>query len=264
MKLKLIGRSLALGALLTLAAGIAAVPQPQADIASTPNTLTPEERAQGWRLLFDGASFAGWRGLGFEGVPQGHWTIEDGAIHKIADRDVPPGPDGKPLPVGDLLTLATFRDFELAFEWKVAPGANSGVKYNVSEELSRGTPPQGHAALGFEYQVLDDDLHEDARNGPNRTAAALYDLLGPLGKRLRPVGEYNAARIVFRGSRGEHWLNGQKVLEFDLGSADFAARLAASKFRAIAGFAEKRSGHIVLQAHGDAVWFRSLKIRVLK
>jgi hypothetical protein len=255
MNLKPIVRSLALGSILSLAAGLAAIPRQTAGRTSAPNTLSPEERAQGWTLLFDGTSFVGWRGLGYEGVPKGHWAIEDGAIRKIADRDVPPGPDGKPLPGGDLMTLATFRDFELAFEWKVAPGANSGVKYNVSEDLSRGTPPQGHAALGFEYQVLDDDLHEDARNGPNRTAAALYDLLGPIGKRLRPVGEYNDARIVLRGGRGEHWLNGRKVLEYDLGSADFAA---------FAGFAQKRDGHIVLQAHGDAVWFRSLKIRALK
>jgi|WetSurMetagenome_2_1015567.scaffolds.fasta_scaffold26479_2 hypothetical protein len=257
-------RILTVGALIVFCAGIALLAQGRAGSSPSPNTLSPEERAQGWRLLFDGASFAGWRGLGYDGVPKGHWTVENGAIHKVAARDVPAGPDGQPLPGGDLMTAAAFRDFELAFEWKVASGANSGVKYDVSEELSRGTPPRGHAALGFEYQVLDDDLHEDARNGPNRTAGALYDLLGPSDKRLRPVGEYNEARIVFKGTHGEHWLNGRKVLEFDLGTPDFAARLAASKFKAIAGFAEKRSGHIVLQDHGDAVWFRSLKIRVLK
>jgi hypothetical protein len=232
--------------------------------SAAPNSLTAEEKAQGWMLLFDGTSFAGWRGLGYDGVPDKHWTIDGGAIKKVATKDIPAGADGKPLPGGDLMTVETFQDFELAFEWKISPGGNSGVKYNVSEELSRGTPPQGHAALGFEYQVLDDDLHEDARNGPNRTAAALYDLLGPLDKSLRPVGEYNTARIVFVKNRGEHWLNGRKVLEFELGSPAFGDLLTKSKFRAIGRFAEKRKAHIVLQDHGDAAWFRSIKIRVVK
>jgi hypothetical protein len=120
------------------------------------------------------------------------------------------------------------------------------------------------AALGFEYQVLDDLLHPDAKNGPNRTAGALYDLVPPApAKALKPAGEWNAARIVFRAGRGEHWLNGAKILEYDLNSPDFKARLAKSKYAPIAGFADRRRGHIVLQDHTDAAWFRSLKIRPL-
>lgn len=159
------------------------------------------------------------------------------------------------------MTLDTYEDFELVFEWKVAPGANSGIKYNVSEDLSTSVPPE-HAALGFEYQILDDDLHPDAENGPNRTAAALYDLVAPdESKPLRAVGEFNQGRIVFRDGRGEHWLNGELVLSYDLESEDFRDRLQASKYQPIPGFADRRAGHIVLQDHGDEVWFRQIKIR---
>ena len=231
--------------------------------APVPNVLTAAEEASGWKLLFDGSTFAGWRGLGRDSIPEGHWTIEDGSIRKVASGEVPTAPDGQPLEGGDIMTTSTYGDFELAFEWKVGPGANSGVKYNVSERMSVASPPV-HAALGFEYQVLDDDLHPDARNGPTRTAAALYDLLPPgPAKRLREVGSYNQARILFRGSHGEHWLNGARVLEFELGSAGFDSAFASSKYHPVEGFAEKRAGHIVLQDHGDDVWFRNIKIREL-
>jgi len=228
------------------------------------NVITALEKAQGWRLLFDGVTFAGWRGLGYDRVPEKHWVIENGAIKKVATKDVQPGPDGTPAPGGDLMTIEAFGDFELSFEWKISLGGNSGVKYNVSEEISRGNPPQGHAALGFEYQVLDDDLHEDAKNGPNRTAAGLYDLLGPRNKALRPVGEFNTARIVFIQGRGEHWLNGRKVLDFDTNAPLFAELLAKSKYRTTPHFADRRKGHIVLQDHTDAVWFRNIKVRIVK
>jgi hypothetical protein len=119
--------------------------------------------------------------------------------------------------------------------------------------------------LGFEYQILDDDLHPDARNGPNRTAGALYDLVPPQdGKVLRPVGTFNNGRILFVNGHGEHWLNGEKVLEFDLSSPDFEAAFARSKYLPIPGFAEIRRGHIVLQDHGDDVWFRNIKIREIE
>ena len=217
-----------------------------------------------WKVLFDGQTFSGWRGLGRESVPPGHWIIEDGAIRKVAGVDVPRAEDGQPLQGGDLMTEATFRDFELIFEWKVSPGANSGIKYNVSEEASTSFPP-ANAALGFEYQILDDERHPDAENGPNRTAAALYDLLPPgPTKTLRPVGAFNEGRIIFIGGHGEHWLNGEKVLEFDLGSQPFDSALAVSKYAPLPGFADLRAGHIVLQDHGDEVWFRNIKIRELR
>lgn len=233
----------------------------ESEPVAEPNTLTETERAEGWRLLFDGESLEGWRGLGLDSIPSGHWIIEDGNIRKVASGAVPTAADGQPLEGGDIITVDVFRDFELEFEWKVSPGANSGIKYNVSEAMSTAAEPV-HAALGFEYQVLDDDLHPDAQNGPNRTAAALYDLVPPgAGKQLRPVGSYNKARILFDGPHGEHWLDGVKVLEFDVGSPAFDSVFAMSKYQPVAGFADKRSGHIVLQDHGDDVWFRNIKIR---
>jgi hypothetical protein len=227
------------------------------------NTLTEQEKAAGWKLLFDGKTFNGWRGVGREGIPEGHWIIEQGAIKKIPSKNVPLQKDGQPLEGGDIMTVESFQDFELELEWKISPGGNSGIKYNVSEEMSVSYPPK-YAALGFEYQVLDDERHPDAKYGENRTAAALYDLIAPQGKKLRPVGEFNQARIVFRGNHGEHWLNGVKVLEYDLNTPRMAELVSQSKFKDIPGFADKRRGHIVLQDHTDAVWFRNIKIRELK
>jgi hypothetical protein len=228
-----------------------------------PNALTAAEEAAGWRLLFDGQSFEGWRGLGRDSIPTSHWRIEDGNIRSVASGDVPTAADGQPLEGGDVMTIDTFENFELALEWKVSPGANSGIKYNVSEEMSTASPPD-NAALGFEYQIIDDGTHPDAQSGGNRTSAGLYDLFPPgENKQLQPVGSYNEARILFRGTHGEHWLNGELVLEFDLGSVSFDSAFAVSKYQPIAGFADKRAGHIVLQDHGDDVWFRNIKIREL-
>jgi len=232
-------------------------------LQSSPNTLTPAERTAGWRLLFDGHTLAGWRGLGYDTVPTGHWVVVDGAIKKIASGNVPRVADGRPLVGGDLMTVDSFADFELSFEWKVTPGANSGVKYNVAQG---GAGTQGgptHSALGFEYQMLDDDRHEDGKL-PSHRAAALYDLIAPNDrKHLQRVGQWNRSRIVFRGNHGEHWLNGQKVVEFELGTARMDSLLAASKYKTIPGFGQKRRGHIVLQDHGDEVYFRSIKVRPL-
>lgn len=228
-----------------------------------PNALSASEEAAGWKLLFDGETFEGWRGVGRESIPEGHWIIEDASIRKVASGEVPTAADGQPLEGGDIMTVESYRDFELVLEWKVSPAGNSGIKYNVSEEMSTAAPPT-HAALGFEYQILDDERHPDAQNGPTRMASALYDLMPPgADKRLRPVGSYNEARVVFRGTHGEHWLNGAQVLEFELGSAAFDSALAVSKYHPIDGFAAKRRGHIVLQDHGDDVWFRNIKIREL-
>ena len=228
----------------------------------SPNTLTEAEREAGWVLLFNGRDFTGWRGLGRDTVPDGHWEIDDGAIKKVPSGEVPLQGDGQPLEGGDLMTVEAYEDFEFSFEWRISRAGNSGVKYNVSEELSTSQPP-GYAALGFEFQVLDDDEHPDAKADPTHTAGALYDLIAPQGQALKPVGEYNSSRIVFRDLHGEHWLNDVKVLEFDLETAEMKACLARSKYHGIPGFADKRKGHIVLQDHTDAVWFRSLKLRRL-
>jgi hypothetical protein len=230
--------------------------------AQRPNQLTAAERAAGWRLLFDGTSLAGWRGLGYDSVPTVHWRVVDGAIAKTPSAKVRRQADGQPVAGGDLMSIESFRDFELAFEWRVTPGANSGVKYNVSEELSLAHAAN-HAALGFEYQVLDDALHPDNKIATH-LAGALYDIIAPSSaKRLSSVGQWNSARIVLRGNHGEHWLNGVKVVEFDLGTPRLDSLLERSKYRPIPRFAERRRGHIVLQDHGDQVYFRDIKIREL-
>jgi hypothetical protein len=228
----------------------------------TSNILAPEEQRAGWRLLFDGKTFNGWRGLGYDTVPTSHWKIENGTIRKLAEGQVPRLPDGQPAAGGDLITRDTFRDFELTWDWKISRAGNSGVKYNVSEEISMANAPN-HAALGFEYQMLDDSLHEDNKV-PSHRAGALYDLIPPSAdKVLAPVGDWNSSRIVFRGNHGEHWLNGKKVVDFELGTPMMDSLLAKSKYRDIPGFAQKRAGHIVLQDHVDEVFFRNIKIRVL-
>jgi hypothetical protein len=221
-----------------------------------------EPRAdEGWQELFDGSSLAGWRGFGSEGPPVGHWVVEDGCIRKVASGNVPTQDDGQPLQGGDLMSIDAWSDFELELEWRVSAGGNSGVKYNVSEELSRLHPPE-RAALGFEYQILDDDRHADGEIASHR-AGALYDLVAPdVGrKHPSPVGEWNRARIVFAGGRGEHWLNGEKLVEFDVASEEFRAAYEASKYLPIEGFADLRRGHVVLQDHGDDAWFRNIRIR---
>ena len=233
-----------------------------ATAARIPNHLTDAERGAGWRLLFDGTSLAGWRGLGYDSVPSAHWRVVDGAIAKIPTAKVQRQADGQPAAGGDLMTIDAFRDFELAFEWRVTPAANSGVKYNVSEELSLAHA-SNHAALGFEYQVLDDVLHPDNKVATH-LAGSLYDIMAPsAAKRLHPVGEWNSARIVLQGNHGEHWLNGVKIVEFDLATPRLDSLLDKSKYKPIPGFAEPRRGHIILQDHGDEVYFRSIKIREL-
>ncbi len=227
------------------------------------NTLTAEETVVGWELLFDGKTFSGWRGIGLENVPEGHWTIEDEAIKKIPSGQVPLQEDGQPLKGGDIMTTETFEDFELYLEWKIVPAGNSGIKYNVSEDMSTSNPPP-HSALGFEYQILDDNLHPDGQRGGRYSASALYDLVEPLEKTLKPVGEYNSTRILLQGQHGVHWLNGTKVLEYDMDTDEFKALMAKSKYKDYEGFADKRSGHIVIQDHTSAAWFRNIKIRKIK
>ena len=221
-----------------------------------------DEHSDDWRSLFDGEHLDQWIGLGRDTIPEGHWRVVDGTIQKVASGDVPTAPDGQPLVGGDIMTVDVFQDFEFAFEWKVAEGANSGVKYNVSEELSVSHLPQ-YAALGFEYQVLDDERHPDGVL-PSHRAGALYDMIPAPEAELKPVGAWNESRIVFRGMHGEHWLNGKKVVEYDMDTPRFDSLLAASKYADVEGFADRRAGHIVLQDHSDDVWFRNLRIREFK
>lgn len=225
-----------------------------------PNTLSEEESTEGWELLFDGKTFNGWRGIGIETVPEGHWKIEDGCIRKIASGDVPTLPDGQPAKGGDLITDKTFDNFILTFEWKISKAGNSGVKYNVIEEYSIKNGSTG--ALGFEYQVLDDKEHKDNLN-PTHRAASLYDMIEAQGKTLKPVGEFNTAKIVFNKNHGEHWLNGVKVVEYDLESPEFQALFEKSKYHKHEGFTQHKIARIVLQDHGNDCWYRNIKIQKL-
>jgi hypothetical protein len=240
--------------------------------SATPNTLTAAESAAGWRLLFDGRTLTGWRGFGMSGPPAGHWTVEDGSIKKIATKDVPMV-NGKRVPGGDLMTDRLYHNFELEWDWKISPVGNTGLKYNVSEALSLAggktaaelspSTAQNRAALGFEYQMIDDDRHSDGKL-PTHRSSALYDLIAPNeNKHINPVGEWNHSKLVFNGNHGEHWLNGLKVLEYELGSPSMNAALAASKYKVIPGFATRRDTPIVLQDHTEEAHFRSIKIREL-
>jgi hypothetical protein len=197
-----------------------------------------------WEVLFDGKDTSKWRGFKAEKFPEKGWVVESGTLRHEA------GKGG-----GDLVSKESYGDFELRFDWKVAPGANSGVMYRVTED---------HAAsyeTGPEYQVLDDAKHGDGKN-PKTSSAALYALIAcNAEKALRPVGEWNKARIVVKGGRVEHWLNKKKVVEYAWGGPETKALIAASKFKDMPGFAKNGSGHIVLQDHGDDVWFRKIKIR---
>ena len=224
------------------------------------NKLTEKEIAEGWELLFDGKTFNGWRGIGIEGVPEGHWKIEDGTIRKIESGDVPTLPDGQPKKGGDLMTDREFNNFELRFDWKISEAGNSGVKYNVVEEVSIKNGSTG--ALGFEYQVLDDEKHSDNLN-PTHRSASLYDLIEAKGKSVKPVGEFNSAKIIFNGNHGEHWLNGVKVVEFDTDTPEFAEFFKKSKYHKHEDFVKHKVAHIILQDHGNDCWYRNIKIKEL-
>jgi hypothetical protein len=203
-----------------------------------------EPQADGWRPLFDGRTTSGWRAFKSETFPLERWTVVDGML-KVA------GGGGRE--TRDIVTTETFGDFDLRFEWKVAPGGNSGVKYLVTEE--RPGP------IAHEYQVLDDEKHPDAKVGAHRRTAAFYDVLPPRDPPRRPAGEWNESRILVRGRRVEHWLNGRKVVEYELGSRELQAAIARSKFRDVPGFGTKLEGRLLLQDHGDEVWYRNLRIQ---
>ncbi len=226
------------------------------------NKLNRTEKRSGWKLLFDGKTFNGWRGLGRDHVPVGLWGIEKGLIRKVDTGNPQKLPDGRPVEGGDLMTVETFDNFELCFEWKLNKAGNSGLKYNVSEEMSQ-TFGSKYSALGFEYQLLDDQDPNYAKLKPSQYSGSLYDLIPAKNIRLNPVDEFNRSRILVDGTHVEHWLNGLKVLEYEFGSKQLEDAFVVSKFSKIPGFSEKRKAHIVLQNHNDESWFRNIKIRVI-
>lgn len=227
-----------------------------------PNTLTEQEKKEGWRLLWNGKTADGWRSAKGENFPSRGWSIKEGVltVHSTGG--------GESVGGGDIITRERFSEFELLVDFKITPGANSGIKYFVQPNLDpitgTGAKSATGSAIGCEFQILDDARHPDARAGRNgnRTVASLYDLMpAASSKQPNAIGEWNTARIVSRGKHVEHWLNGEKVLEYDRGSDAFRQFVAQSKYKNIPGFGEWADGHILLQEHGDEVSFRNVKIR---
>lgn len=230
-----------------------------------PNTLTAQERRDGWRLLWDGKTTKGWRSAKSDEFPSKGWVIEDGVLTVL------PSGGGEAVGGGDIVTRERYSQFELKVDFKITPGANSGIKYfcqpNLDPITGTGAKAATGSAIGLEFQILDDERHPDAKLGRdgNRTVASLYDLIpASAEKHAYPIGEWNTAHIVVRGSHVEHWLNGRKVLEYERGSSAFRELVAQSKYKTIPGFGEWSDGHILLQEHGDRVSFRNVKIRVLR
>src|SRR5215203_348008 len=209
------------------------------------NQLTAQERAAGWRSLFDGRTLDGWRAYRRDTLPESGWEVKDGTLRTVAK-----------VKGADLVTRQTFEDFEFSWEWRVAPGGNNGVKYFVTE--ARPQSP------GHEYQMIDDAGYTGALH-PNQHTADFYDVLpAAADKPVRPGGEWNSSRIVVRGTGVEHWLNGRRVLAYELGSPAVTAGIEKSKFKGHPGFGDKVAGPIMLTYHQDECWYRNLKIRQLK
>jgi len=214
-------------------------------LAFNAGTVTAKQKRQ---VLFNGKSTDAWRGFRRDSFPSKCWNEERGELRTIKDCDKADRID--------IITKETYQDFELELEWRVAPGSNSGIIYLVSEDQDETWK------TGPEMQVLDDDKHPDGKN-PKTSAGALYGLIAPTNKTLKPVGDYNKVRLVVRNGHVQHWLNGRKVIEYDLGSDMLKELIAQSKFKDYPHFAQNRKGHIALQYHGDEVWYRNIRIRAL-
>lgn len=208
------------------------------------NTLTPTETADGFQLLFDGASIDAWRGYQRQDVPAG-WSARDAALVYT------PGQGG-----GDIITRDTYADFDLRLEWKIGPAGNSGVMFGIVETEERTYES------GPEMQILDNAGHRDGQN-PMTSAGSNYALHAPSADVTRPLGEWNEVRIVRHGNRVAHWLNGTQVVEYELGSEAWSALVANSKFVEWPQYGVHHEGHIGLQDHGDPASFRNIKIRRL-
>ena len=223
----------------------------------TKNKLTINEANNGWQLLWDGSTTNGWRGAKLDTFPEHGWKIENGVLTVL------PSGGAESAAGGDIVTEVAYGDFELLVDFRLTPGANSGIKYYVDTELNKG---EG-SAIGLEYQILDDALHPDAKLGNHegsRTVSSLYDLIrAEPDKPIHAIGEWNTAYILSRDKHVEHWLNGMKVLEYERGSDAFRKLVANSKYVVWPGFGELEKGSILLQDHGDEVSFKNIKIRPL-
>lgn len=224
---------------------------------NTKNSLTADEKKDGWELLWDGETTKGWRGARLDEFPNKGWKIQDGELIVLSSGGAESAAGG------DIVTKELYGDFDLKFDFKITEGANSGVKYYVDTDLNKGPG----SSIGLEYQILDDAVHPDAKLGNHegsRTLASLYDLIqADPDKPVNPVGKWNSGRIVSKDNIVEHWLNGVKVLEYERKSDEFRKLVSESKYVDWPDFGEKVRGHILLQDHGDRVSFRNIKIKTL-
>lgn len=268
-------------ALLVCAAGL----MPAAE-----NSLTAEERASGWKLLFDGKTMKGWRDPAKKNVPGDAWLVEDGTLKTRLEPRI----------AEDLITEESFRDFELVFDWRIAPGGNSGVKYRLQREIffdssKEQKGPGGFEGIvgreiatavsdrsklapnvkgnvytvGYEFQLIDDEKHADAVKDARHTTGALYSFVAPAKRAARPAGEWNTARLVVKGDTVEHWINGVQVLSASLRSPEVEAgakkrwgQWAPPVYEALTN--PKSEGSLCLQHHGDEVWFKNIKVKKLR
>jgi len=222
--------------LLLAAATLAAQAPPKAD----------GHGKSGWVQLFDGKTLNGWRGYNKPDTSGTSWHVENGVL-----TTAPTG-QGDTKGRKDIISTETFEQFDLRWEWKIAQGGNSGVKYFVLEDRPD--------AIGHEYQLIDDERHPDAKIGPHRQTAAFYDVMPAHDRPLKPAGEWNTSEVIVRGKHVEHILNGKKVLEYELDSPPLRDAIAKSKFKDVARFGKPQNGHILLQDHGDQVWYRRVEI----
>jgi hypothetical protein len=234
----------------TVAAAIAAsISLAAAVAAQAPNQLSAADQKAGWTLLFDGTSLNGWRGYKRPDAAGTRWLVKDGLLC------LDPGDKTDTRGARDIVSAKSYSQFELAWDWRVSAGGNSGLKYFVLEDRD--------AAIGHEYQLIDDSKHPDAKIGPHRQTAALYDVMPAANRPIKPAGEWNTSRVVVKGNDVEHWLNGTKVLGYTLDSPALREAIAKSKFKDIERFGKPQNGHILLQDHGDAVCYRNVKVRAL-
>jgi hypothetical protein len=249
-KLALVVLASAVAAPLALHAQAAAQAKPPAGTQTPKKDATHTATAasdSGWTQLFDGKSLAGWRGYKKPDASETRWKVVDGLL------TIPGTGEGDTHGQRDLITDATYDQFDLRWEWKIAQGGNSGVKYFVLEDQP--------SAIGHEYQLIDDERHPDAKIGPHRQTAALYDVFAAHDRPSKPAGEWNTSEVIVKGKHVQHLLNGKTVLEYDLDSPALNAAIAKSKFKDIARFGKPQSGHILVQDHGDQVWYRKIEIK---